>query len=123
MEYDIYKKPRYLFKASTPLERNEHIKRPFFISKFTRGYFGCSSAANTTWTLFIFGWALCQFERHEYHDRSDKERADEYLSKWSSCEKQLQMYRLARLGEDCADDVKKVIRESLGVDLDEGTIR
>lgn len=59
----------------------------------------------------------------EWHDQTDKERADEYLSKWSECEKELQMFRLARLGEDAAPEVKRVIRESLGVDLDEGTIR
>jgi hypothetical protein len=61
--------------------------------------------------------------RNQYHDRSDAERADEYLRKWSACEKELQMFRLAALGEGVADDVKKVIRDSLGVDLDEGTVR
>lgn len=71
--------------------------------------------------LSILRWHILTIHRNEYHDRSDKERADEYLNKWSECEKQLQMFRLASLGEGVEAEVKKVIRDSLGVDLDEGT--
>jgi hypothetical protein len=81
------------------------------------------SKVNTVRHFSLFRWHIFTIHWNEYHDRSDKERADEYLSKWSACEKELRMFRLASLGEGAADDVKQLIRESLGVDLDEGTIR
>lgn len=79
------------------------------------------SRVNRAKHLSILRWHILTIHRNEYHDRSDKERADEYLNKWSECEKQLQMFRLASLGEGVEAEVKKVIRDSLGVDLDEGT--
>lgn len=78
---------------------------------------------NTMRHLSIFGRHILTVHSNEYHDRSDKERADEYLAKWSECEKELRGLRLIMLGDSTASDIKKVIRESLGVDLDEGTIR
>jgi hypothetical protein len=81
------------------------------------------SRVNTVRHLCLFRYHVLTIHRNEYHDLSDKERADEYLREWSKCEKELQMFRLAALGEDAAPEVKRVIRESLGVDLDEGTIK
>ena len=78
---------------------------------------------NTTHHLQIFRWHVLTIHRNEYHDRSDKERADEYLQKWSECEKELRGLRLIMLGDETGAEVKKVIRESLGINLDEGTIQ
>lgn len=87
------------------------------------GYFGCSSATNHAWTLFVFGWALCEFKKHEWHDASDAERAEEYLRKWSECEKELRGLRLIHLGDEVQDpELRKLLRNGLGVDLDEGRI-
>jgi len=123
MPSEIYKKPRYFFNVSLPLVRNEHIKRPIFVSRFGLGYFGPSGATNHTWTLFVFGWALCRWERHEWHDRTDKERADEYLDKWSACEKELRGLRLLQMGDENPDpQLRKLLRDGLGIDLDEGRI-
>jgi hypothetical protein len=99
------------------------LRRIWWLSKFSLGYFGPSNATNTTRTLYVCGWAICEWKREEWLDRTDKERADEYLRKWSACEKELQGFRLVALGADCAPEVKKVIRESWGVDLDEGTVK
>jgi hypothetical protein len=85
------------------------------------GEFG-GSRTNTVRHLCLFRRHVLSIYRNEYHDRSDKERADEYLRKWSECEKELRGYRLLVLGDSVGADVKKVIRESLGVDLDEGGI-
>jgi hypothetical protein len=113
--------PHWHFRASLPLVRNRHIKRPVFLGRCSIGEFG-GSRTNTTWTLFVFGWVLCGVEKHEWHDRSDKERADEYLSEWSKCEKELRAIRLITMGDELNAEVKKLIRDSLGVDLDEGRI-
>jgi hypothetical protein len=81
------------------------------------------SRVNTTRHLTLFGWHVLTARRNQYHDRSDAERADEYLRKWSECDKELRGLRLIMLGDETGADVKKVIKESLGIDLDEGTIR
>lgn len=86
------------------------------------GEFG-GSRVNTTRHLSIFCRHVLTIHRNQYHDQSDKERADEYLKKWSECEKELRGLRLIMLGDSTASEVKRVIRDSLGVDLDEGTIR
>lgn len=86
------------------------------------GEFG-GSRVNTVRHLQLFRWHILSIHRNQYHDRSDKERADEYLQKWSECEKELRGLRLIMLGDSTAADIKKLIRDSLGVDLDEGTIR
>lgn len=86
------------------------------------GEFG-GSRVNTVRHLQLFRWHILSIHRNQYHDRSDKERADEYLKKWSECEKELLGLRLIMLGDSMAADIKKLIRDSLGVDLDEGTIR
>lgn len=123
MPSEIYKKPRYFFNVSLPLVRNEHIKRPVLISRCGIGYFGCSSAMNYTWTVFVFGWALCHWKKHEWHDASDAERAEEYLRKWSECEKELRGLRLLQMGDAYPDpELRKLLRNGLGVDLDEGRI-
>lgn len=77
---------------------------------------------NTTRHLSVFCRHVLTVHRNEYHDRSDRERADDYLRKWSECEKELRGLRLIVLGDSTASEVKKVIRDSLGVDLNEGTI-
>jgi hypothetical protein len=78
---------------------------------------------NTTRHLSIFCRHILTINRNEYHDRSDAERAEEYLKKWAECEKELRGLRLIVLGDETGSEVKRVIRDSLGVDLDEGTIR
>lgn len=85
------------------------------------GQFG-GSKTNHKWSISILGWNVATFRRNEYHDRTDEERADEYLKKWSACEKELRGLRLLYLGDHTGADVKALIKESLGVDLDEGRI-
>jgi hypothetical protein len=80
------------------------------------------SRVNTTRHLTLFGYHVLTVHRNEYHDRSDAERADEYLRKWSECEKELRGLRLIMLGDESSAEVKKLIRDSLGIDLDEGRI-
>lgn len=75
---------------------------------------------NITRHLLLFRWHVLTMHRNEYHDRSDAERADEYLRKWSECEKELRSFRLALLGRDASVEVKRVIKESFGIDLDAG---
>ncbi len=72
--------------------------------------------------LGIFRWHILTVNRNEYHNQSDAKRADEYLAKWSECEKELQGLRLIVMGDRTNAEVKKVIKEALGVDLDEGRI-
>jgi len=81
------------------------------------------SRKNTRRHLEIFRWHILTIHRNEYHDKSDKERADEYLHKWAADEKELRGLRLLLMGDSTNAEVKKLIRDSLGVDLDEGTIR
>ena len=78
---------------------------------------------NTVRHLQLFRWHVLTIHRNEYHDKSDKERADEYLRKWSACERELRGLRLIVLGDELNTEVKKVIRDSFGVDLDEGTVK
>lgn len=80
------------------------------------------SRVNTTRHLCILRRHVLTIRRNEYHDRSDEERAKEYLHKWSECEKELRGLRLLLMGDSTNAEVKKVIRDSLGVDLDEGRI-
>lgn len=94
----------------------------FLLNTSGMGEFG-GSRTNRRYHLSIFRWHIVTVHRNEYHDASDNERAQEYLNKWSECEKELKMFRLAALGKGVDEDVKRVIKESLGVDLDEGTIR
>lgn len=118
---DIFDKPQYKLNFCWPLK---YVAWCWFRwNGGSIGYFGCSNATNTIRHLIVFGWHICEWRKLEYADPSDKERADEYLEKWSECEKELQMYRVASLGEHAAPEVKKLIKESLGVDLDEGTIQ
>lgn len=70
----------------------------------------------------IFRWGILTIHCNEYHDRSDAERADEYLKRWGEADAELKMFRAKVLGEDMAPEIKKVIREALRVDFDEGTV-
>lgn len=94
----------------------------FFWSEFTLGEFG-GSRKNTRYQLWLLRRLIFTLHINEYHDRSDNERANEYLKKWSECEKELRGLRLLLLGDATNSEVKKVIRESFGVDLDEGRIQ
>jgi hypothetical protein len=94
----------------------------FAWNRFGIGEFG-GSRTNYRYQLQIFRRVVLTIHLNEYHDRSDKERADEYLRKWSDYEKELRGLRLIMLGDETAVDIKRVIKESLGVDLDEGTVR
>jgi hypothetical protein len=127
-----------IIKMELPLKRIPAPKRDQFYAMLPRrcrwfgwlyswgggsiGEFG-GSRTNTIRHLQIFRWHVLTINRNEYHDRSDKERADEYLCKWSECEKELRGLRLLLMGDSTNAEVKKLIRDSLGVDLDEGTIR
>lgn len=86
------------------------------------GVGNCSGQTNTVRHLSIFRWHILTIHRNEYHNRSDAERASEYLRRWSECEKELRGLRLIMLGDETSSEVKKVIKESLGVDLDEGRV-
>lgn len=81
------------------------------------------SRVNTVRHLELFRWRVLTIRRNEYHDKSHEERAKEYLHKWGECEKELRGLRLLLMGDSTNAEVKKVIRDSMGVDLDEGTIR
>ena len=82
------------------------------------------SRVNTDRHLSIFGWHILTLRRNEYHDLSDKERADEYLAKWSEAEKELRGLRLLQMGDEVLDpELRKLLRDGLGIDLDEGTLR
>lgn len=94
----------------------------FQLNTSAMGEFG-GSRTNRRYHVSVLRRHVVTVYRNEYHDASDNERALEYLSKWSECEKELKMFRLAALGQGVDEGVKRVIRESLGVDLDEGTIR
>lgn len=88
---------------------------------------GCSiaefggSRVNKVRHYAIFRRCILTIHRNEYYDKSDAERADEYLTRWSEADTELRMFRAKVLGEDMAPEVKKVIREAFGVDFDEGT--
>ena len=82
------------------------------------------SRVNTVRHLSVLGWHILTVRRNEYHDRSDKERADEYLAKWSEAEKELRGLRLLQMGDEVLDpELRKLLRDGLGIDLDEGTLR
>lgn len=113
-------KPHWHFSAKLPLVRNPYIRRPWLVTKCSFSIFG---PINSTWTLFIFGWSVCSWERLEWHNKSDKERAERYLNEWSKCEKELRGLRLLQLGDEVPDpETRKLLRESLGIDLDEGRL-
>lgn len=82
------------------------------------------SRVNTTYGLALFRWHLLTINRNQWHDESDKERAERYLSEWSKCEKELRGLRLLQMGDEVQDpELRKLLRDGFGVDLDEGTIR
>jgi hypothetical protein len=116
-----------LIQIKLPLKR---VKKHSYSSKWswlfswggaTIAEFG-GSRENKIRHLLLFRWHVLTIRRNQYHDRSDSERADEYLKKWSECEKELRGLRLLLLGDSTNSEVKKLIRDSLGVDLDEGRI-
>lgn len=82
------------------------------------------SRVNKTRHLSLFGWHVLTLRRNQYHDRSDRERAAEYLAKWSEAEKELRGLRLLQMGDEILDpELRKLLRDGLGVDLDEGTLK
>ena len=85
------------------------------------GEFG-GSRTNRVTHITVLRRHMLTIHRNEYHDRTDAERADHYLREWSKAEKELQMFRAKLLGEDMAPEIKQLIRESMGVDFDEGTV-
>ena len=90
-------------------------------SKCTVQEFG-GRRVNTTRHLSIFRWHLLTMKRNEWHDRSDEERASEYLAEWSACEKALRGLRLLQMGDEVTDpELRKLLRDGLGINLDEGT--
>lgn len=107
------------FPNLSPLRR---VRR--FLFSFTGGSiqeFG-GKRVNTTRHLMLFRWHVLTVHRNEYHDESDKERAERYLSEWSKCEKELRGLRLLQMGDAHPDpELRKLLRESLGINLDEGT--
>lgn len=118
-----------IFKVQLPLKRipsSLHYRRWFdWLLSWGGGSvseFG-GSRTNTVRHLLILRWHVLTVHCNEYHDRSDEERAEEYLRKWSECEKECRGLRLIVLGDETGAEVKKVIRDSFGVDLDEGTIK
>lgn len=108
------------------------IRRPL-VPRITGMFFGWGggsiqefggSRINTTRHLSIFGWRVLTINRNQYHDESDKERAERYLSEWSKCEKELRGLRLLQMGDAYPDpELRKLLRDGLGIDLDEGTVR
>jgi len=86
------------------------------------GEFG-GSRTNEIRHLQIFRRHILTIRRNQYHDRSDAERADEYLKKWSECERELRGLRLLQMGDENPDpELRKLLRDSMGIDLDEGRI-
>lgn len=116
----IYETPRYVFAFDWPIAPRVKWTRWVRLTKCSVGYFGCSSATNTTRTLIVFGWPVLTWKRLEYEDTTDKQRADRYLAEWSKCEKELRGLRLIVMGDSMSEDVKKLIRDSMGVDFTEG---
>ena len=121
MEIDAVEFMEYEIKIKWPMVKNKYVPKPFFFGHARVSEFG-GKRINHTHHLFLFGWCVASLYRNEYHDRSQEERANEYLEKWSDCEKELRGLRLLLLGNECNADVKKLIRDSLGVDLDEGRV-
>ena len=109
----------WILRARWPMVRNTHIKKWFRICSSSIGEFG-GSRMNTQYTLFIFGWAILSIHRNEYHDRSDAERAQEYLKKWSAHEKRMRKAEAILYGRTLDPETKKIIKDALGVDFDEG---
>lgn len=122
MPSEIYEKPRWVFTFNWPIAGRVNWTRWVRVTKCGIGYFGCSSATNYHYTLIVFGWPIAKWERLEYHNRSDRELADHYLAEWSKCEKELRGLRLLQMGDEVQDpELRKLLRDSLGINLDEGT--
>lgn len=122
MDTPIYEKPRWVFTFDWPIAPRVNWTRWVRLTKCGVGYFGCSSATNTTRTLIVFGWPVLTWKRLEYEDTTDKQRADRYLAEWSKCEKELRGLRLLQMGDAYPDpELRKLLRDSLGINLDEGT--
>ncbi len=119
----IYDKPRWVFTFNWPLPERVPWTRGLRLTKARIGYFGPSSATNTTYTLLVFGWPVLTWKRLEYEDTTDKQNAERYLSEWSKCEKELRGLRLLQMGDEVQDpELRKLLRDGFGVDLDEGRI-
>lgn len=123
MDKPIYDKPRWVFTFNWPLAPRVNWTRWVRVTKCGIGYFGCSNATNESYTLFVFGWVLLTWKRLEYEDTTDAQRAERYLAEWGKCDKELRGLRLLQMGDEVTDpELRKLLRNGLGVDLDEGRI-
>ncbi len=112
-----------VIKCELPLKRMPKPRRWFAHYRSGIGEFG-GSRTNWKHSIEVCGWCVLTIHRNEYHDRSDAERAEEYLNKWAVCEKELRGLRLLQMGDAYPDpELRKLLRESFGVNLDEGTVR
>lgn len=110
-----------ILKIELPLKRTAKPWRWLAHYRTGIGEFG-GSRTNEHHSFIVFGWVVLTIDRNEYHDRSDKERADEYLRKWAACEKELRGLRLLQMGDEYPDpELRKLLRDSFGINLDEGT--
>jgi hypothetical protein len=111
-----------IIKIELPLKRTKPHK-PFAVYRSGIGEFG-GSRTNWKHSVTVFGWCVLTIHRNEYHDRSHEERAKEYLNRWAACEKELRGLRLLQMGDAYPDpQLRKLLRDSFGVNLDEGTVR
>lgn len=118
----IYDKPRWVFTFDYPIAPRVNWTRWIKLTQGSIGYFGCSSATNTTYTLFVLGWPVLRWKRLEYEDTTDAQCAERYLAEWSKCEKELRGLRLLQMGDEVPDpELRKLLRDGLGINLDEGT--
>jgi hypothetical protein len=132
-------KTETIIKIQLPLKRIPAPKRDKFFQCLPRstrwlgwlfGWRGGSRAEfggsriNSTRHFQLFRWHLFTVKKNEYHDRSDKERADEYLRKWSECERELKGLRLLQMGYENTDPkLRKLLKDAIGLDIGEGTIK
>ena len=122
MDTPIYDKPRWVLTFNWPLSPRVNWTRWFRVSRCSIGYFGCPSATNHTFHLFVFGWPVITWKKLEYEDTTDAQRAERYLAEWSKAEKELRGLRLLQMGDEVQDpELRRLLRDGLGINLDEGT--
>lgn len=123
MHTPIYDKPRWVFTFNWPLPPRAAWTRGIRRTHCSIGYFGCSSATNHEFNLIVFGWPLLTWKKLEYEDTTDAQRAERYLAEWGKCDKELRGLRLLQMGDEVKDpELRKLLRNGLGIDLDEGRI-
>ena len=80
----------------------------------------CGKRVNRQTHVRLFGWHVLTVNRNEWHDRSDKERADEYLAKWASEEKERIKCQMMLYGERIDPETRRLVKQTMGVDFDTG---